>query len=145
MYIYIYIYIYIYKYIYLFIYREKETKKYMFIHTYIHISIYLSMCVYIYMHVHKFMSQCVHIYIYASRNTCCWLGSERCFKNDILIYENYFFNINECFGASVKIYSIFDVLLNSILIYPHKNIVNNHVGNKSISILVTQKKKGLPI
>ena len=31
-----------------------------------------------------------------------------------------------------------------MLVYPKKNIVNNHVDYKSISILVTQKK-GMPV
>ena len=37
-----------------------------------------------------------------------------------------------------------NILLNSKLVYPNKNIVNNHVDYKSISILVTQKK-GMPV
>ena len=36
------------------------------------------------------------------------------------------------------------MLLNSILVYPHKNIVNNRVDNKSIFILLTQNKE-LPV
>ena len=36
------------------------------------------------------------------------------------------------------------MLLNSILVYPNKNIVNNYVDYKSVSILVNQKK-GMPV
>ena len=42
------------------------------------------------------------------------------------------------FSQKIIIWS--DILLNSILLYPNKNIVNNHVDYKSIFILVTQKK-----
>ena len=41
----------------------------------------------------------IYIYIYTSRNTCCWLGSEKAFKNYILIYESYCFDIIERFGG----------------------------------------------
>ena len=34
--------------------------------------------------------------------------------------------------------------MNLILVYPKRNIVNNHVDYKSISIFVTQKK-GMPV
>ena len=34
----------------------------------------------------------------------------------------------------------YNILLNLIVVYPNKNIVNDRVDYKSISILVTQKK-----
>ena len=47
-------------------------------------------------------------------------------------------------GFSQKIIMKSIILLNSELIYPYKNIVNNHVDDKSISVLVGQKK-GMPV
>ena len=46
------------------------------------------------------------------------------------------------FGQKIIILSY--ILLNSILIYLNKNIVNNNIDYKSISIFVTQKK-GMPV
>ena len=47
-------------------------------------------------------------------------------------------------GIGQRIIIFFIILLNSIFVYPNKNIVNNPVDYKSISILVTQKK-GKPV
>ena len=47
-------------------------------------------------------------------------------------------------GFSPKIIIYPDILLNSILVYLNKNIVNNHVDYKTLSIFVTQKK-GMPV
>ena len=46
------------------------------------------------------------------------------------------------FGTKSIIWS--NIQLNLILVYPNKNIVNDHVDNKSIYILVIQKK-GVPV
>ena len=43
-------------------------------------------------------------------------------------------------GSSQKFMIYSNIPSNSILVYPNKNIVNNHVGYKSISILITHKK-----
>ena len=43
------------------------------------------------------------------------------------------------FGQNFIILS--NILLNSILVYPNKNLINNHVDYKSISSIVTSSMK----
>ena len=84
-----------------------------------------------------------------SRNTHRWLGSERALKNCtrmlLLRYHWRFWSgisVSSYYQALAKIYK--SNILFSILVYPNKNIVNNHVDYKSIFILVTQRK-GMPV